>query len=306
MPIDAIHLTSMREGIAHAGVSADARRAVARAEHAARLGAVWVDLPYFASFRANVVRYGLGIALPHSVWGTETHERAAPLLRAVIRHGAAIRDERARGEAAAFTIGLASHIAIDRALHPLVNWLAERYRVSEPNLTMAQAHREVEKFQSLDFHEAYWGRDVMGTPALARHVGIEGIDRLDRGSLGSLGLCAMTDAFGTAPSVTDLAAWGRNYALYVRLLASPAGKVLVSRRAREQARPVVSYGDWGRFATYLRRAIDASAALIEAAWDFYRHGVRTWTIDEIAHRLRPHLSDETIDPPGSSFVRVAS
>ena len=304
MPVDAIHLTAMREGVAHAGVSAEARRVVARAEHAARLGAVWLDLPYFASFRANVVRYGLGLALPHSAWGTETHDRAAPLLRAVIRHGAAVRDELARCEAAAFTIGLASHIAIDRALHPLVNWLAERYRVEKPKLTMAQAHREVEKFHSLEFHETYWGRDVMGTTALASYVGIDGIDRLDRGSLGNLGLRAMTDAFGNAPGLADLVAWGRSYALYVRLLASPAGKMLVTRRARDQA-AWISHGYWGVFASHFRRAIDASAGLIEAAWGFYRHGARVWATDEIEHRLRPHLSDETIDPPGSMFVRDA-
>jgi len=112
----------------------------------------------------------------------------------------------------------------------------------------------------------------------------------------------MKDAFGKAPSIADLGEWGRSYALYVRLLASPAGKMLVSRRARELAAPVFSHGDWGRFASYLQRAIDTSAALIEAAWDFYRHGVRVWTNDEIEHRLRPHLSDETIDPPGSTFV----
>ncbi|HEV7558191.1 MAG TPA: hypothetical protein VGO00_22135, partial [Kofleriaceae bacterium] len=255
MPVDAIHLTAMREGLAHAGVSAEARRAVARAEHAARLGAVWLDLPYFASFGANIVRYGLGLTLPHSIWGTETHDRAAPLFRAVIRRGAAVRDELARCEAAAFTIGLASHIAIDRALHPLVNWLAERYRrVSKPNLTMLQAHREVEKFHSLEFHESYWGRDSMGTVALASYMGIDGIDRLDRGHLGMMGRRAMTDAFGTAPSVTDVVAWGRGYALYVRLLASPVAKLLVSRRARDQAAEL-SHGDWGGFTSHLRRAI---------------------------------------------------
>ena len=301
MPVDAIHLTALRESLASTGVPAGARRAVARAEHAARLGAIWVDLPYFASFRANIARYALGLALPHSAWGQVTHDRAAPLLDAVIRRGAAIRDEHLRCQAAAFSLGLASHLAIDRALHPLVNWLAERYRVSSPELTLAQAHREVEKFHSLEFHETYWGRPAMGTAALAGYLGIDGIARLDRMYLGLFGRRATADAFGVSPSVADLADWGRGYALYVRLLASSAGKLLVSRRARVRAAPL-SRGGWGDFADHLRRAIDASVPLLAAVWDFYRDGGRVWTLDEIEQRLRPQFRDGTIDPPASAFV----
>lgn len=298
MPLDAIHLTALREGLARARVSADARRTVARAEHAARLGALWVDLPYFATFKTDIARYALGRPLPTSHWGTETHERAVPLLRAVIRRGCAVSGDYARCEAVAFAIGLASHLAIDRALHPLINWLAERRTASHPRMTHDQAHREVEKFQSIAFHEAYFGHDPMGTPRLAAHMHVAGIERLDRG-IGELARGAMHDAFGSAPNADVVRRWGNNYALYVRLLASPAGKSIAPPAARDAAAPLFLQGEWGSFAMHLERAIEASADVLEIVWSLSRGAAPT--DEELKHALSGVLDDGTIDPPGSTF-----
>lgn len=302
MPTDAIHLTALREGLARARVSADARRTVARAEHAARLGAVWVDLPYYATFKSDIARYALGRALPTSHWGTETHERAVPLLRAVIRRGCAVsvRDsgEFAWCEAAAFAIGLASHLAIDRALHPLVNWLAERHTASQTRMTHEQAHREVEKFQSICFHEAYFGDDLMGTSRLAAYMHVDGIERLDRG-IGELGRGAMHDAFGSAPDPAVVRGWGNNYALYVRLLASRAGKLLAPPDAREAAVPLFLHGEWGSFAMHLERAIEASTEVIDIVWNLFQRPAPS--DEELKQALSGVMDDGTVDPPASTF-----
>lgn len=304
MPADAIHLTALREGLARARVPAEARRTVARAEHAARLGALWVDLPYFATFKSDIARYALGRTLPTSHWGTETHERAVPLLRAVIRRGCAVsaRDggEVARCEAAAFAIGLASHLAIDRALHPLVNWLAERRTASTARMTHDQAHREVEKFHTICFHEAYFGHDPMGTSRLATYMQIDGIDRLDRG-IGELGRGAMHDAFGSAPSPAVVRRWGNNYVHYVRLLASPAGKLIAPPAARAAAAPLFLHGEWGSFATYLERAIEASVDVIEIVWSLFQRAEHAPADEELKQALAGVMDDGTIDPPGSTF-----
>lgn len=302
MPADGIHLTALREGVARARVSPDARRTVARAEHAARLGALWIDLPYFATFKSDIARYALGRALPTSSWGTETHERAVPLLRAVIRRGCAVpvreRGEFAWCEAAAFAIGLASHLAIDRALHPLVNWLAERRTASRTRMTHDQAHREVEKFQSICFHETYFGHDIMGTSRLASYMHVDGIERLDR-SLGELGRAAMQDAFGSAPTPAALRGWGNNYALYVRLLATPAGKLIAPPSAREAAAPLFLHGEWGSFAMHLERAIEASALVIDIVWELLQRAAPT--DEELKQALAGVLDDGTVDPPASRF-----
>lgn len=305
MPVDAIHLTALREGLARARVSADARRSVARAEHAARLGAIWLDLPYYATLKTDIARYALGLALPTSHWGTETHERAVPLLRAVIRRGCAVsvRDsgEYAWCEAAAFAIGLASHLAIDRALHPLVNWLAERRTASRTRMTHDQAHREVEIFQSICFHEGYFGRDLTGTSRLATHMRVHGVERLDRG-IGELGRGAMQDAFGSAPSPAAVRGWGSNYAQYVRLLATPAGKLLAPPRARQAAAPLFLHGEWGSFATHLESAIDASAVVIDIVWNLFQRASPAPTDDEVKQALSGVMDDGTVDPPASTFL----
>src|SRR5690242_21371834 len=75
---------------------------------------------------------------------------------------------------AALAIGAASHASIDRSLHPLVNALARR-SVAEGTMghrTHADAHREVEKFQSSLFHEDYLGGPFMGRAAVVRLVAV--------------------------------------------------------------------------------------------------------------------------------------
>ena len=104
-----------------------------------------------------MVRYVVGAAPRPNPWGDRTHEDAVLLLDSVIRRAAATTGEIVRGEAQAFALGLASHLAIDRALHPLVNWLADA-DVADKGVTHSSAHREVEKFQSICFHESYWAR----------------------------------------------------------------------------------------------------------------------------------------------------
>src|SRR5258706_2804914 len=98
MPSDAIHITSLRNAMAHTRVPAEARRVVARAEGAAKLGAMWVDLPYLAHFNEEIARFFLRAAPRPSRWGTRLHEdRPVAFLRAVIRRAGGSGDGSARG-----------------------------------------------------------------------------------------------------------------------------------------------------------------------------------------------------------------
>lgn len=296
MPAEGIHLTSLAEGAALATLPADARRLLARCAHAARLGALFVDLPYFDAFERGLVRYVLGRPPIDSPWGDRTHEHAVAILRAVVARVGALPAGLERDEARAFALGLASHLAIDQAVHPLVNWLAEKdVATSAGRLTQAMAHREVEKFQSICFHESYFGADMMGTARCASHLDVRGMERLDVLPVAALALGAMTDVLGSAPSRRELGAWGRSFVRYTRILASPVGKTIAPPKTKDAARPRYLEGAWGSFASILEDAIARSAPVLEAVW-------ATLVEPKTPLRLLP-LEDATIDPPGSAFAR---
>jgi hypothetical protein len=259
VPAEAIHLTALREALASPRVDPAVRRRAVRREDAARLGAILVDLPYFHRYVEEVVRYALGVPARPSTWGAELHDGGAPaLLDAVL----AIARERRDDTLAAIALGLASHLAIDRALHPLINALARRHPVGRDH---GSAHREVEKFQSICFHERYHGRDLMGTDGMRAYLLIDATRRLDEPALGGAILAAFARAFGRAPSPRELIGFGRGYDAHTRLLASIVGGRIAPAAEKERARPIYAYGPWGTFDSLLEDAIAASIPVLDAA-----------------------------------------
>ena len=250
MPTDAIHLTALREGLAQASVPAAARRTVARAEHAARLGAVWVDLPYYATFKSDMARYALGRSLPTSHWGTETHERAVPLLRAVIQRGCAVsvRDSGECRLVRSCCLRNRTRIApCDRSCTSPTRQLARGttygLRVANDPRPSPPRGREIPEHL---FSRGVFGRQPMGTSRLATYMHIDGIERLDR-VIGELARGAMHDAFGNAPNPDRRSRLGQQ----LRALRAPAGEP--SRKAvapRMRGKPLrrLFHGEWGAFA----------------------------------------------------------
>lgn len=289
MPAEGIHLTALREAIAAPGLAAHARRRLVRREDGARLGAVLVDLPYFDRYLGEVARYALGVPARPSPWGARLHEGGAvPLLVALL--------DAARGERdptlGAVALGLASHLAIDRALHPLVNALARAH----PHGDHGSSHREVEKFQSICFHEAYHGRDLMGDPAIGRHVAVHLAGALADPALARPLLAAFTRALGAAPSPAELTRLGKGYLAHTWLLGSALGRRIAPPAAKDAARPRFLHGPWGTFAEHLEAAIAASLPVLEAAADVLEAGdaERPAALAALAHVLPPG----TIDPAG--------
>jgi hypothetical protein len=173
VPAEGIHLTALREATAAPALATPVRKRLVKDDDSARLGAILVDLPYFHGFAGEVIRYLAGLPAKPSPWGKSLHDGGAVLLlHALIDIARRERDD----VIAAIALGVASHCAIDRALHPLINALARRHREGP---THDAAHREVEKFQSICFHERYLGRDTMGTPAITGYLMIRAISHLD-------------------------------------------------------------------------------------------------------------------------------
>jgi hypothetical protein len=259
MPAEGIHLTALREALASPRLDPAVRRRAVRREDAARLGALLVDLPYFHRYVGEVVRYAIGAPARPSPWGALLHEGGAiALLDGVLEVARRRRDE----TIGAIAIGLASHLAIDRALHPLINALARRHPVGKD---LGSAHREVEKFQSICFHERYHGRDLMGDDRMREYLAIPTARRLDEPALGGAIREAYTLAFGRAPGARELAGFGRGYDAHTRLLASVIGKHIASAADKERARPIYLHGAWGAFDAHLEDAIASSVPVIDAA-----------------------------------------
>lgn len=291
MPAEGIHLTALREAISAAALAPPARQLLLRHGEEARLGALLVDLPYFYRFAAEVLRYVARRPPRPSRWGAELHQGGAiALLHELLAHARRTRD----AALGAIALGLASHLAIDRALHPLVNSLARRYPVGSGH---DASHREVEKFQSICFHERYMGRDLMGTaaltgyleiPALARVASASGVEPLRR---------AWQAALGEAPSARELADCARGYRMHIRLIGSPLGKRIAPPAAKEAARPRYLQGPWGTFEQALESAVAASLAVLEAAETAF--SASDADASQATAALHTVLPPGTIDPPGT-------
>jgi hypothetical protein len=292
MPAEAIHLTALREALASPRLDPRVRRRVVRREDAARLGAVLVDLPYFHRYVEEVVRYAVGAPARPSPWGAELHEGGAIALLGGMLDVARRRNDDTIG---AIAIGLASHLAIDRALHPLVNALARRHPVGKDH---GSAHREVEKFQSICFHERYHGRDLMGTDGIRHYLAIHAVRHLDEPALGGAIREAFELGLGRTPSAREWLGFGRGYHAHARLLGSFVGGRIASERDKERARPIYLHGAWGAFEALLEDAIASSVPALDAAAAVLDAPARD--VEAARAALARVLPPGTIDPAGEA------
>jgi len=289
MPAEGIHLTALREATAAPALDPAVRRRLVRDDDAARFGAILVDLPYFHHFASEVVRYVTGLPAKPSPWGATLHDGGAvELLSALLDVARRERDD----TLAAIALGVASHCAIDRALHPLINALALRHRAGANH---DASHREVEKFQSICFHEQYLGRDAMGTPSITGYLMIRLVSHLDDRRC-SFVREAWRTSLGGAPTASELGGYRRGYRAHTRLLGTPLGKRVAPPAAKEAARPLYLEGEWGAFGSLLEQAIAASIGVLEAASTV----LDATTADVHAARaaLASRLPRGTIDPAG--------
>jgi hypothetical protein len=291
MPAEGIHLTALREAMASPALGTAVRRRLIRRDDAAKFGALVADLPYYHRYVLEVIRYVTGLPGAPSAWGTQIHDGGAvALLDSLLTIARRERDD----ELSAIALGLASHCAIDRALHPLINALAR----ANPIGSHDASHREVEKFQSVCFHEQYLGRDTMGTAEIASYLQIHltnGLgDKLDR-----LLREAWAAGLGAAPRKRELAGFVRGYRAHARLLGSVLGKRIAPPAAKEAAKPRYLHGPWGSFESLLEAAIATSIGVLEAAGAVLE--ATTHDVERARRALAARLPAGTIDPQGDAL-----
>jgi len=229
MPAFLLHATASDECAARADVPSSFAEAFTRAPGARRLGAVFVDLPYFTAFPLQVVRHFVGRVSLSDPWGHVFHTRgvgrfALALLESVRRRHLDIRAEGAA--AIAFVGGYLSHHAMDRLIHPIVQCHV-REELARRGGWFESHHTEVEKYQSLFFHEERFGHDIMGSPypreVTGSFPGASPWAARVPAELASVIESAVVEVHARAPSRATLDAWLRWTSWYGRLLSGRHG-----------------------------------------------------------------------------------
>lgn len=295
MPVEAVHLSGLLDSVAESSLWV--RRATSGPFHrAARLGALFVDLPYFDRFSQAVVRYALRTAQTPSVWGDVFHQRtpiALGIALAEAGHQLALQSAtEADGQTLmALSLGYISHAAMDTSMHPHINRLA-RTRAARTGLSPSVEHQEIEKFHSLLFHEQRFGTDLMGTQKMRAYIGLDAHLLGEPGPLSDAVQRAIVSLHGKSPSRQDFQRYASGYASYARLIGNAiVGPRIGPKVAREAARSEVyaAFDFPARFA----HAVALSRRYLDALGAYLADGV----FDDSARRaLSAILPEGSIDP----------
>ncbi len=268
MPAEAVHLTALARSIAEAPPAL--KGLLERNLDAARLGAVFVDLPYFVRFPVQAVLFALKLRLSASPWGDRFHVDAPQRVGIALLQQVRAAPHAQQEAFTAFALGYFSHLAVDTALHPLVNRLAAR-QVEREGRNLAFWHREVEKFQSILFHEELNGFDFMGNPAIARYISVP-TRQLDEPAWRAWLDAALSAVLGIAPTSKEWTSFARGYEQYVRLLASFVGARVAPPDAKRRGRPLFYDTAELHFRDEFERAVGVSNRFVQAAFDWFEAG----------------------------------
>jgi hypothetical protein len=302
MPAESIHLSAFGD----LASTPRLRRALAGVGPIARIGVMFVDLPYFDGFAWNLVRYLARRPQAGSRWGDRLHQQAPIALGmrlaeegARLGRGSATRD--AGHALIAFAVGYLCHAAVDTALHPLVNRLAAERGARFGTCEGTRLHQEVEKYQSVLFHEARHGVDYLGTRELGEFIAIDWRPLGDRGPFGNAIERACLTTLGEAPTRGQYAAWARGYRLFATTIASPLARRIVTAddKARERPRVIEACDFSGRY----HAAVARSERWIDALLAYVDDGVFDASS---ASALACAIPEQSLDPPPESVEGLSA
>lgn len=271
-----------------------ARLVAAHTLPATRLGAMFVDLPYFDAVTSTLLRHVLGLSPRPLPWGDLLHQRAPiTLCRCLGEHGVRLRRQghKDAGEyLIALSLGYMCHAAIDTALHPLVNRLAAARAVAHGDHPLRQ-HREVEKFHSVLFHEDRHGRDFLGTAALQEFLSLEIAPLWRPGPIADAVAAAFRECLQAHPARSAFQRWEQGLRRYLALLCGPLGRRAVSPADKERERPALydAIDFAGRYDAALRRSIAWVTTLAEYL-----------DCDGDPAALQAAIPEQSLDPPDVS------
>src|SRR5215471_7978148 len=154
MPAPQLHLTFGETLGRERLLAPDLRSACAAEERYTRRGAIFHDLAYYGNMAWMAVRYGLRRPAEESYWGAKIHyDRPDEFLAHYVANARSIDNELTRNERLAIVAGFCSHVALDLAMHPLVNYIARRDQRAEGGAE-SHHHRLAEKYHAMFYHLA--------------------------------------------------------------------------------------------------------------------------------------------------------
>jgi Zinc dependent phospholipase C len=301
MPAEAIHLSALSDSIL--GSSAEKFLSTKATREAAKVGAMFVDLPYFEDFPLVVLKYLLKRPVAVTVWGDRFHDETPIGLGIEFLRGAQKLLEkpssRTSGEwALAMALGYFSHLAVDSAIHPSVNRLA-RHRALALQDTAARQHSEVEKFQSILYHEERHGFDFMGEPFLAHYIKTQPEPIWSDSEVSAVIFPSLQKVFGRSVAPKTVKNWASGYRQYGALIASALGKTIAPLKQKEQMRPEVYQNKLeGAFTDKFKVAVWRSRRYLDAALAFAQHQLSEERLLQIAPEGsidNPPYPSETIE-----------
>ena len=310
MPAEGIHLSALDDVIANGPAAITRHLESGPRRAAARLGTLFVDLPYFDRFGHAVLNFLLGRPLHGSAWGDTLHQRMPIALGMhLMRIGSGLAQrspsslDREKGALIiAFALGYIAHAAVDRSLHPLVNRMA-RARSQKTGRPVEQEHHEVEKYQSILFHEERFGIDMMGRQFLFNYLDIDGAllcgpaFQIDGGPLWWAVQEALVCTHGEAPSLDDFRRWTRSLDRYRTLLTSPLGRTLVLDHEKLWERPGLY--DAVRFPLRYRHAVQQAVRWTDTLLRWGHDGRFDGSAQHDLLQQIPEGSIDPMPPPGA-------
>ncbi len=294
MPLEAVHLSGLSDSLLLANSWVQKATSGNRLD-AARVGALFVDLPYFDRFAWAALRFALAKPQARSPFGDLFHEQK-PIALGRLFGEAGVRllrsaQTRLAGETLiALALGYISHAAFDVTMHPRINRLA-RTMAARTGRQPSQEHHFIEVIQSLVFHRQRAGL-ALGQARLLRYVTV---DARFLGRVGPVAHAVQTAIQGLhdrAPTLSQFGAFADGYLLYCALLGN---SVLGPRLCRENtlaaARPELY--DRFDFPALFSQAVQRSRAYLDALGNYLSDGI----FDESARAmLAAHIPEGSIDP----------
>jgi hypothetical protein len=215
MPAPQLHLT-FGEFLGREALPPPMRAACAAEPRYVRLGSIFHDLPYYGNMALMAIRYGLRRPAEESYWGTKIHyDRPDLFLARFVETARTIDAPLSQEERLAVVAGFCSHVALDLAMHPLVNYIARRDQRDEGGAE-SHHHRLAEKYQAMFFHLDTLGRDIIGSREMHERTRVTKRTSLLRLStepaIVDFAITAYRAMWEDAPSQKEWMSWVRSFA----------------------------------------------------------------------------------------------
>lgn len=274
MAAEAVHLSALHDAFHSGQLQPQCQAFLADKVHweAARLGAVIVDFPYFQQFPIAALRHAFRIPQVESEWGNIIHQECPVALgRGFVNAAAFLKkngDRRRARLMLAQALGYFSHLAVDTATHPFINSMA-RARCRNEGGDEGNHHRDIEKYQSIIFHEVRNGFDFMGHTHLRKYVEVHSAFLTHDLPLLSAWRSATKQAFRPRSiPARDFRQWATGYKQYGALIASPVGRTLAPEIEKKREWPRVFEGPDINYLELFDYAVTKAIRYMNRVWDY--------------------------------------